>query len=417
MFGIQRHTCKDSFFCEKRCIFALVRKIFFLILLGCAVVSAGAQTARRIGVEVRPVYVVPTHRFLSGENLYGAPIDRGLSFHLNYAFQRPDHPWAPTAYQGVGISHHRFFYAYRPELPEGFEFDRNYELGTPTTLYLFQGARIARLGARLSLNYEWNFGLSFGWHRYDPEKNPFNKVIGSRVNAYLNTNLYLLWRASPTLDLALGGSAMHFSNGSTRLPNAGLNALGITFGAIRSFDRPQIDPLLPKAKTDADFQRYMSYEVMLFGAWRRKGVVIDNTVYGSPHIYGVGGFNFAAMRNLGRKVRLGASLDGVYDGSANVYVIDQGDGLISVGDFRSPSWRRQWALGLAGQVDYVMPYFTLTFGLGANVLHGGGELSSFYQKLALKIDLTHNTFLHIGYSLREFRAPNFLMLGAGFRFD
>ena len=56
-------------------------------------------------------------------------------------------------------------------------------------------------------------------------------------------------------------------------------------------------------------------------------------------------------------------------------------------------------------------------GLGANVLHGGGDMKSFYQILALKIDVTRNSYLHIGYNLREFHEPNYLMLGIGYRFN
>jgi hypothetical protein len=51
------------------------------------------------------------------------------------------------------------------------------------------------------------------------------------------------------------------------------------------------------------------------------------------------------------------------------------------------------------------------------VLHGGGDMKSFYQILALKIDVTRNSYLHIGYNLREFHEPNYLMLGIGYRFN
>ena len=64
-----------------------------------------------------------------------------------------------------------------------------------------------------------------------------------------------------------------------------------------------------------------------------------------------------------------------------------------------------------------MPYFTVGIGLGANVLHGGGDMNTFYQILALKIDVWRNSYLHIGYSLSEFHDPNYLMLGIGYRFN
>ena len=34
-----------------------------------------------------------------------------------------------------------------------------------------------------------------------------------------------------------------------------------------------------------------------------------------------------------------------------------------------------------------------------------------------KMSATDSTYLHIGYSLQNFRDPNFLMLGFGYRFN
>ena len=80
------------------------------------------------------------------------------------------------------------------------------------------------------------------------------------------------------------------------------------------------------------------------------------------------------------------SLDGVYDGSANVYSPDgYGDELLK------PSAGKQLALGVSGRAEYVMPYFTVGIGLGTNVIHAGGDLKSFYQILALKIEVTRNS--------------------------
>ena len=91
--------------------------------------------------------------------------------------------------------------------------------------------------------------------------------------------------------------------------------------------------------------------------------------------------------------------------------------------FKPYGWKKQGsnfryidASGL-GRAEYVMPYFTVGFGLGFNVLHKGGDLKSFYQMLTLKVGVTHNTFVHVGYCLKDFQTPNYLMLGVGFRFN
>ena len=150
---------------------------------------------------------------------------------------------------------------------------------------------------------------------------------------------------------------------------------------------------------------------MLFGSWRRKGVYVGEKQIASPGSYPVAGFNFAPMYNLNYKFRFGISLDGVYDGSANVYTEDA---LVEY-DAGSGS-SRQLALGLSGRAEYVMPFFTIGVGLGTNVL-GRGDLRGLYQVFALKINVTRNSFLHIGYNLQNFQTPNYLMLGLGFRFN
>ena len=128
------------------------------------------------------------------------------------------------------------------------------------------------------------------------------------------------------------------------------------------------------------------------------------------------------MYNLGYKFRVGASLDGVYDGSANVYtymedyIVDSnGNGTPPPRQFLQPGIQHQLSLGVSGRAEYVMPYFTIGVGIGANVL-GRGDLRGLYQILALKIGITRSTFLHIGYNLQNFQTPNYLMLGLGFRF-
>ena len=158
---------------------------------------------------------------------------------------------------------------------------------------------------------------------------------------------------------------------------------------------------------------------MLFGSWRRKGIEVGDKQYAAPDAYTVVGFNFAPMYNFGYKFRAGVSLDGVYDGSANVIPADPISDGSSIAQIETvdPGFIRQIALGVSARAEFVMPYFNIGIGLGVNVLHKGGDLRSFYQILALKVAVTHNSFLHIGYSLRDFHMPNFLMLGVGYRFN
>lgn len=365
-------------------------------------IPSSRRFIHQIGIEVPPAYIFPTHPFLRGTNEQLKPIRYSLSSHIKYSFRFQPGTYADRiyggAYQGIGIA--------------CFYFQKHEQLGTPFALYLFQGARITKLTPRLAFNYEWNFGLSFGWKPYNYEYNSYNQIIGSKLNAYLNTGFYLNWTLSPQFELNTGITLTHFSNGNTNYPNAGLNTAGIKFGLIYNFKKKQ-DFFFPSSLPPA-FHRHISYDLVLFGSWRKKGVSWEGKQVASPDTYTVMGFNFAPMYNLGYKVRIGISLDGVYDGSANVYTTDYFSGTTQ--SFSKPPFHKQLALGTSGRLEYVMPYFTVGIGMGINLIHGGGDLRAFYQILALKTEITRNTFVHIGYNLKNFETPNFLMLGVGIRF-
>ena len=127
----------------------------------------------------------------------------------------------------------------------------------------------------------------------------------------------------------------------------------------------------------------------------------------------VAGINFTPLYNINHWLNAGLSLDAVYDNSANIYF--EGD-VPTTENVRQPKPSRQMAAGLSARVEFVMPYFTIDFGVGKNIIGAGGDFSGTYEILALKVDVLRNSFLHIGYSLYDFQKPNYLMLGVGYRF-
>ena len=367
--------------------------------------TSARRIMHRLGAEFRPAYIFPTNSFVQGANRSGRPIDLALSGHLRYGWQyrpgsRLDRLFGGV-YQGVGLAY--------------FDFGTPDELGNPVALYLYQGARIARLGRRLSLDYEWNLGLSFGWKPYDAQRNPDNRMMGSKINAYIGIDCFLRWHVLRDVDITAGVALNHFSNGNTKYPNAGLNSIGLKTGIVCLFGRTEAENAPQRLRIP--FPRHMSYDLTLFGSWRRKGIAVDDRQIASPEAYAVAGFNFAAMYNFGYKFRAGLSLDGVYDRSANITLRDQ---IVPIDGSPelitdNPGFARQAALGLSARGEFVMPYFSVGLGLGVNVLHRGGDMKGFYQMLTLKIAATRSSYVHIGYSLRNFHQPNFLMLGIGYR--
>ena len=336
-----------------------------------------------------------THAYLSGNNEEGRSMNQALTARLEYAFQLPQNTTEAAiyrgAYQGVGVACHGY----------------NSMLGNPVSVFIFQGATAATLAPRLTLNYEWNLGLTSGWHAYDKEKNPNNYVVGSPVTAYLNAEAYLNWQLSRQVDLYAGVSLSHFSNGNTRLPNSGLNTVGLKAGVSYYLNRDNHQPEAPKEIPP--FYRHLSCDILFFGAWKQLGFNGSDGPVTIPKSFAVMGFNVTPLYNISHHLSVGPSLDGIYDRSANIGFNEVTERI----DY--PKTTQQMALGLSGRVEFVMPFFTIDVGVGHHFMNAVGHLNGWYEILALKMILTRHTFLHIGYSLCDFKTPNNLMLGVGVR--
>jgi len=353
------------------------------------------KTVHRIAADAVPATIFHTNDFLRGGNEEARTMNHDMTFTLKYAFMNHDEVRPGSihqgAYQGVGLARHEF----------------NRWLSNPISVYLFQGAPIINFSQRVSLNYEWNLGMAFGWNAYDEETNPENKVIGSKLTAYIDVDMYLRWMMSRYLDFNAGFSLSHFSNGNTTYPNLGLNTCGIRLGLAYYINR-QMPPATPVVRESYPSCRGLYTDVILYGAWKQGVGHQGDEYYLLPGRYAVMGFNVNPMYRLNPWLSLGASLDGVYDRSAsreNDYTEEP-----------DHTFRRQVALGLSARSEFAMPYFSINFGVGTYLLGNRNNFRGVYEVLALKIHASRRAMVHIGYSLVDFKTPNNLMIGLGWRF-
>lgn len=379
-----------------------------------AAVISPADTCRsadkiihHIGVDARGAYIAPARGAV--ERLYSgsAPKHAGMSGHLKYSFSYSDATRMgrlyPGAYQGIGVGATTFF-------ADGLT-------GTPVSAYLFQGAPIVRLAKGLTFDYEWNFGASFGWKEYNSHNNPINLIVGSSMNAYINLGFMLRYRLSANWGLTAGIDLTHYSNGNTALPNPGVNTLGGRVGVtytINGDSRTGIGTLADNTGFEP-MKPHFSYDLVLYGAVRKKVADIYSGPEELPGLFGIAGINFAPMYNFNRFLRAGVSLDVQYDESSDLkdyWVEGTPSGDLK---FYRPPFFHQVSWGLSARGELVMPIFSINAGLGYNLL-GNTDAKNFYQVLALKIHLTRSFFLHVGYQLNSFKNPNNLMIGVGYRF-
>lgn len=376
-------------------------------------------------LDVRSGFVTQHHDLFRGVNVTGTPINASASAHIQYAFRFPSASRLgrimPSAYQGVGVAPYTFF---------------NHEvMGTPVAFYVFQGAEVARFAESLSLDYEWNFGASAGWHR--------NLVVGTKVNAYINLGLMLKWQPGlcssafcRSLDgwtFAAGLDMTHFSNGDTTLPNVGTNIIGARISASRAFGatagmtadrgsaaRVDIRQFRREARTELSrksFLKRTELDVILCGTVNAETITYQDKEYKLDGKFGVAALHINPLYRVTPCFLVGPAVDVQYNEGINL--ADHVAGINPVTDeirFHRPPLAEQLAAGLSIRVELQAPIFAVNLGFGHNIIYKGPELGGFYYLAALKTFVTDSLFMHVGLKVCDTESSNNLLLGLGWRF-
>lgn len=344
-----------------------------------------------ITLNLRPSYIMPTHGFYNGWNDLGQPLRIGFNTDIQYGFSFSGR----SAYQGCGLGMHSF--------------GSNHLLGTPVSLYIFQGAPLFRLTDRLNLGYEWNFGISAGWKD--------NGVVTvSPLNAYINISALLSWRPDDHWYLNFGPEYTHFSNGDTKFPNGGANMLNLRIGARYLFNPKETVHATEKVfefnDSEEIFRKRISYDLTVFGSWRADRFMVGGNLHVINRAFPVAGLNFNPLYHFNDYLGAGASLDLIYDGSANLFLKTNENGIET---YSVPDFTKQIAAGLSARAELKMPIFAVNIGIGYNLLHSGQDLKGLYGIFALKAFVTEMLYLNVGYRLSSVLYSHNLMFGLGIR--
>ena len=412
MEGGHDDCCNTNFFTIDTPMKSRLLLILTLICLTLpirAVDSIPYSFSRYLGVNIRPTYAFSSYKddilkgLLDTDNAKKTVI--ATSLHLQYAFSFPARSQegriCPDAWQGIGL---------------GVNFMGNPKgIGTPVSLYAFQGAPIHKFSNRLSLYYEWNFGASFGWKPCDMSIAASNLIVGSRVNAYINLGGGLKYRLNDHWSVMAGIDLTHYSNGNTSFPNPGVNLAGLRVGVEADISDGREVSNLPVPPRESVMNRCPDIDLTLYGALRKRVYRGGDTPVLLNGRFAVAGLDIAPMWRITRNFRTGPSLDMQWDESTD---LKRHHVTGTVADdilFTRPPFFRQVCVGLSGRAELIMPLFSVNLGIGYNII-GPEETRASYQLANLKIRLTDAFYLNVGYQLLNFQKQNNLMLGFGYSF-
>ena len=330
------------------------------------------------------------------------------SIHLHYSFSfapgSRGYRFFPGLYQGAGIS--------------ASAFGQHKRLGVPAGIYALQGAPVWNISSRLSLDYEWNFGVSTGWHKCDGETAKSNLIVGSMTNACINLGALLTYRISDRLRLRGGLEFTHYSNGNTSYPNPGVNIVGARLGLVWDVSsRQEKRPGKPHEQDTALFRRrhLISYDLTAYGAWRKRAYRGGETPVLLNGHFAVAGLRFAPMAEICRFFRAGLSADIQWDDSSDLKPHHLSGDTADDIRFSNPPFWHQVSWGVSANAELSMPYFAVGVGMGINAICPE-ESRGTYQIINLKTFLTRSLALNVGYQLRNFHSQSNLMLGLCYTF-
>ena len=182
----------------------------------------------------QPGWVATTSDFLAGHNQADEPIERIHAFKVELGWQTDGTKDWEQRYRnpalGIGV--------YKAN------FENGEELGAPVALYGWLSWPIFNVSRKLDVTTDLSLGAAFNWNPFDPEQNPANDAVSTRVTFFAEWGLLARYALTPRLDLIAGGAFTHFSNGGTGFPNLGVSALTPIVRVDYHFqnDRPRYVP-------------------------------------------------------------------------------------------------------------------------------------------------------------------------------
>ncbi|MEI7661110.1 MAG: acyloxyacyl hydrolase [Bacteroidota bacterium] len=295
-------------------------------------------------------------------------------------------------YPLIGFSAFYSGYGYNPSLGEVYAI-------MPFINFPLYKHKNFTVGFRLSV------GLGYVTKPFNRLTNYKNLAIGSHLNAAANLMFEARYRVNYYLTLTTGFCLQHFSNGSLKLPNYGLNAPMISLGvALRPF----------KENHEICDRYYAPTEP--FAAIIRHTVEFNiGGLIGYKNMQAVFGRNYTVYHvfentfvQVSQKSKVGLGIDFSYDLS-QIRILESHD-------IRVTNKLSILRPGINAAYQLIMSHVGFVFNLGYYL--GGKEKSNgpLYEKLSLQYNFSKDFFATVMLKVHWGRA-DYIGWGLGYKFD
>ncbi len=253
--------------------------------------------------------------------------------------------------------------------------------------------------------FRFAIGVGILTKKFDRLDNYKNIAIGSHLNAAINLMFESRYRINTWLTASVGISLQHFSNGSLKMPNNGLNTPMINVGLAywpKRKNKEIGDRFYPPTEPySAVIQRYIEFNI--------GGAV------GYKNMEAVFGQNFIVLHiyentfyQISKKSKVGLGLDLSYDPSHLKILEVQGDTIMNHLSILRP--------GINGAYQLILGKLGFIFNLGYYL--GGAQKSNgpLYEKISVQYGISENFFINLMLKVHFGRA-DYLGIGLGYKFQ
>lgn len=256
-----------------------------------------------------------------------------------------------------------------------------------------------------TLGFRFALGLGYLTKKYDRVTNYKDIAIGSHFNAAVNLMIEGRFRVNEYISITGGISLQHFSNGSLKTPNYGLNAplvsLGLAVKPVR--DNKDIGDryIAPTEPFSTTIRNSLELNFGFAIGYKNMTSQLGNN-------YFVYHFFENTFFPVGRKSKWGFGLDLSYDAS-HKKILELADVTgVSTFSIMRPGINAAYEL-MIGKLGFIM-------NLGYYI--SGKETSNgpLYEKLCFQYNFTKNLFAHIMLKVHFGRA-DYIGWGIGYNFD
>jgi lipid A 3-O-deacylase PagL len=329
-----------------------------------------------------------------------------MSHHLELDIFKSHFPAFEISLQKATFGKHRWEaeYAY-PMLGVNFWYSGMggfSELGSAYALYPSVNFPLVKSNYQ-SLNFKLGVGIAYLSEKFHRTENYKNFAIGSHFN--IAASLFVEYRKiiSRRVSITGGFGLTHFSNGSMKTPNYGLNILTASVGFSAYLSKPnrsQSRKILPELYTyEFDGRKYLSFEFATAFA-----------IKDMSQQYGKKFYVFAAFANIMARVsyksKFGVGIDFTHDRSDKLLLERRYEYIESNSQLTK--------VGVNMAYELVMDRLSFLFNVGMYVRGLDRSEGDFYQRLTLKYLISERIFANMVLSAHLGKAE-YVGFGVGYQ--